>query len=341
MMFSKVLANLRSEAERISGANAELLADSLKKNKIAYEYSGSAAKDKVLNTGLGLGTGGAIGIMGMILSNPAATINSSGFLINGSNILASLGVVTVGVSTVLPVTAVIAFGASIVGIATIGVGIMMKENLDKGDEFDVAAMMNDRSALNKLGRENPGIGDWLSGAKNLVVKSIQENLLNERSSVMTAGIDGYSSNGIGGIASRNNIPGMDAEARYAFFLNGFNDSLSENSLDIDDARQYFVANLADEILVKYGVIVSNESIDKVLGRTQENASYSGKLLAVDERNGLVIQSLGRGQGTIHNLKDFSKSPVIGQSTDIVYKGGKMQDSRSLSQERNSGQSVDR
>lgn len=55
----------------------------------------------------------------------------------------------------------------------------------------------------------------------------------------------------------------------------------------------------------------------------ENAQYAGKILDVDEREGFVIQSLGRGQTKTHRLADFQQRPVMGEFMDISYKNGKM------------------
>lgn len=179
-MFSDAIKRLRAEAELVSGANCMMLAEEYKK-PYKHEYF-----NKIQVTGLTLNAGGVLGVMGLAAANMAAASGSAGILSSASTALAGLGTVAVG-TTVLPAAAVIALGVGFVGVATLGIGTLTKHMFKNpiyqagidDSELSCAIRNDDRKTLNEIGARNTGIGDWLKGAKNLVVKSIRESIFGE------------------------------------------------------------------------------------------------------------------------------------------------------------------
>ena len=98
---------------------------------------------------------------------------------------------------------------------------------------------------------------------------------------------------------------------------------SKNEAEMNGNREKIVTGISENAFKKYGLPVSKERIHECLGRTHGNANYVGKILGVDEKSGLVFQSIDRSGVTVHNLSDFKKQPKIGSSESIKYVSGKL------------------
>lgn len=87
-----------------------------------------------------------------------------------------------------------------------------------------------------------------------------------------------------------------------------------------------VEKLAAEVLnagSRYGLQMDSVKVSQLLegGRTPDG-KYIGKVVGVDERLGLVFQSIGQGKGTIHRIDTLSKVPAIGEVAEITVKDGR-------------------
>lgn len=87
-----------------------------------------------------------------------------------------------------------------------------------------------------------------------------------------------------------------------------------------------VERLSAEVLnagKKFGIQMDSVKVSQLLegGRTPDG-HYIGKVVGIDERLGLVYQSLGQGKGTVHRLDTLSKPPVIGEVAEITVKNGR-------------------
>lgn len=346
-MFSKMMDGLRVEAEKVSGANCAMLANSRGKSwELADKFSGQSAKNRAEASGALLGVGGVLSLIGVAMANQAAgTVamyagytavqtaalgavglsTSAGalttMLAGASATLAGLGTVAIG-SAILPVATVIALGAGVAGLAVFGIGQLMGTDRGKGEAIATAVENKDRDSLDKIGRQNVGMSDWLMGAKNFVTNSLRDtfstskNKTLERASV---------------VENR-----MDAAEKYEM-EDLFGDTFEESV----KGKQKIVEKIGSDIWDKHGVVVTDEKLHECLGETHGDSTAYGKILAVDLKSGLVTQSLGRGQATVHNLKDFQRVPVVGQDVSISYKGGKMQGAKEQGNERDSSNSVGR
>lgn len=347
-MFSKMIAGLRTEAEKVSEANCLMLANSHEKKWVLEnEMSGRTSITQVRDAGALLSGGGVLGLMGLTMANQAAgtvamfagatVAQTAGWgaiglstsagatttmLAGASTALASLGTVAVG-AAVLPVATVVVLGAMVAGLGTILVSQLMQEDQGKAATAEIALGRNDHEKLSKLARENIGITDWLKGAKNFVLKSLRQQHLD----VGGMGV-GPASTGVGLIG--------DASQEYEL-----EDLLANSFEESEIAKHALVDNIGANIWAKLGVVVTEDKIQGCLSKTRENIVNCGKILGVDLNTGLVIQSLGRGQATVHNLKDFEPVPVVGQDMTISYKGGKIQNSQGQGYGKTAGVSVGR
>ena len=344
-MFSKMMAGLRAEAEKVSGANCAMLANL--KGKAVYgiedKISGQSLKNKTFISGMGAGMGGIIGLIGVGMANQAAGMAAAGVsgmvgtsaLAGASTALAGLGTIAVG-SAVLPVATVVTLGAAAAGLVVMGISGLMNVNHQKGSDFLNAALANDRSTLSKFGAQDVGISDWLKGAKNLVVKSFRESF-----NGVSAGLDGRS-------ASVNDLPGQ-ALGQDDTYLNKDNvifdyelaDLFSDSFEDSVTSKQKIVDGIAGAAWDELGVVITDDKIHDCLAGTRRDMACSGKILNVNLKTGLVTQSLGRGQAIVHNLKDFQQVPVVGQDANIVYRGGKVQETLRQDNSKAVGNSVGR
>lgn len=326
-MFSTMIKELRQEAELASAANAMMLLNSRTQGwSLVDKLSGKSTKDRTLATGMGVGMGGVLSVVGVAMANQAAGMvgmyagmsaaqvaaasavglsTSAGtfttLLAGASTALASLGTIAVGAS-VLPVATVVALGAGVAGIAVMGVSAFMSVDHGKSVELSNALKANDKHAINEFGRSNLGVSDWLVGAKNFVSKALwQKHVTQEAPSV--------------GQVQETASAAIEYELADLFA-----NTLGESERD----KQALVEGIAGEMWDKHGVVVTNEKIHACLGDTRVNELSTGKVLAVDTKSGLVLQSIGRGQATVHKLKDFEKVPVVGQDITVQFKGGQMQ-----------------
>lgn len=326
-MFSKMIAGLRNEAEKVSASNYERLLTtvSAKDKNFGYlhDVSGKARADRTLFSGGILGATGIVGIIGLAAANQAAGLAVAGVsglagtsaLAGISTALAGLGTVAVG-ATVLPVATVAALGAAVAGIVVMAVGKAMPVDFDKGREVGQALKNEDKEALGQFGRDHVGISDWLKGAKNLVVNSLKDRFAGEKSiesPVKSASPAGLDASGVGSPAPNGDKP-----------ANAFDDYYISDLFDYPEGKQKLVDRIGEAALFKFDVILDPAKTHEALNQSRGNVSFSGKILAVNEKSGLVLMSSGRGGASVHNLRDFGQTPVIGQITDISYKQGKIQ-----------------
>ena len=326
-MFSKMIAGLRSEAEKVSGSNYERLLVTLSQKDRGWGYvsqvTGENSAEKMQLGGAFLATGGVVGIMGLAAANQAAGIMVAGAsglagtsaLASISAALAGLGTVTVG-ATILPVATVVVLGAAVIGIVAMAVGKAMPIDFNKGHVVGRALQNNDVGALNQIGRDNVGISDWLKGAKNLVASSLK--------------------NRFSGAELTPSFEKSDlAAAGKSNALNVWNNYHISDLFDYDEGKQKLVDRIGDVALAKFGVVLDPIKTHEALSQSRGNESFSGKVLAVNEKSGLVLLSSGRGGASVHNLRDFANVPEIGKHADISYKQGKMQSGKEQSKERDS------
>lgn len=342
-MFSKMIAGLRREAEMVSGVNCMMLADEYAKSKSHIQDMNGPNKTQV--AGLALGSGGVLGIMGLAIANQAAAYGAAGVLTSASTALAGLGAVAVGV-TILPVATVIVLGAGLAGVATIGIGALMKMVPNKirtadlrDDDLSWAIRNNQQGMLKEIGMENIGLGAWLSGAKNLLVKSMRESVMGKDNPlVKSASPLGMNHSGVGlaaplGAGASSLLGGSMASGKEGHACREYE---IQDLFGGEAEKTKMVDAISRVAWEKHGVVVSDDRIRECLGQSQRDASFSGKILAVNEKSGLVLQSTGRGQATVHNLKDFQKIPVVGQNMDVAYKGGLMQGPKEQEQQQGAG-----
>lgn len=79
--------------------------------------------------------------------------------------------------------------------------------------------------------------------------------------------------------------------------------------------------ISADIFKRHDVVVAHSELSSCLGRDRKNACFSGPILEVDQDRGLVLQSMGRRQATVHLLKDFPEIPQVGSNMDITYRQG--------------------
>lgn len=118
--------------------------------------------------------------------------------------------------------------------------------------------------------------------------------------------------------------------------NVFSDYEVSDLLDHDEGKQNLVDRIGDVALAKFGVVLDPIKTHEALSQSRGNESFSGKILAVNEKSGLVLMSSGRGSASVHNLRDFANVPEVGKNADISYKQGKMQTGKEQAKERDSG-----
>lgn len=102
-----------------------------------------------------------------------------------------------------------------------------------------------------------------------------------------------------------------------------------------------VLNIGTDIYKRLHMVVSPRDITDCVDGLRTNASFSGKILEVDQERGLVVQSLGRQQATVHRLGDFEQAPVAGKNMDIKYRDGKVALGTELGTELGQAQGVGR
>lgn len=73
----------------------------------------------------------------------------------------------------------------------------------------------------------------------------------------------------------------------------------------------------------YGLKLDTVKVSQMLegGRTPDSLSI-GKIMGIDQRLGLVYQSLGQGKGTVHRIDTLSKLPEVGEVATINFKNGR-------------------
>ncbi|MEM8519046.1 hypothetical protein [Janthinobacterium sp. CAN_S7] len=331
-MFANMVAGLRKEAEKVSAANYLLLANSHDNSNSIDGVTGRAAREKTKISGVLMSGGGILGLIGVAVANQAAALGAAGMLTSASAAMAGLGTVAVG-TAVLPFVTVAAVGVAVSGIAVMGISQLMSVDVEKGFATSKAIQANDLDGLKKLGSQDVGVSDWLRGAKNFVVKSLQEKFLGNSARVVEVPAQPD---------WKQVVPEEKlAQGGNAISLYELEDLLGENLEDSAQGKKRVVDLVAGDAWDKLGVVIADEKIHECLSQTRSNETCIGKILAVDKATGLVTQSMGRGRATIHNLKDFDKVPVVGQDADISYRDGKMQVQKNLGNEREAGRSVGR
>ncbi|MES2879194.1 MAG: hypothetical protein V4713_12290 [Pseudomonadota bacterium] len=321
-MFSKMLTGLRAEAELVNAANCMMLANSHKQGwDLVDQVSGKAMKDRTTITGAAMGMGGIVGLMGVAMANQAVALGSAGLLASASTALAGLGTVAIG-TAVLPVATVVVLGTAVAGAVTMGIGSLMRENTEKAAHFENAIKSGDKEIMVKLSGERLGISDWLKGAKNFLGKVMTGRVQDLQTGIQFQAIEQAT------ISAGASVEGHDAVSAYEL------EDLFGNSVEESDkGKQWVVEKVGSSVWEKLGVAVTDEKIHECLSGTRADTLNSGKILDVNIKTGLVIQSLGRGHATVHRLKDFATIPEVGQNADISYKGGQMRVAQELSQSR--------
>lgn len=94
----------------------------------------------------------------------------------------------------------------------------------------------------------------------------------------------------------------------------------EKSVTVMPDSRELVA-LGGEIFKRHHVVVSLTEMRDCMTDSRRNAGYSGRILEIDDANGLVVQSMGRGQATVHKLAHFPERPQLGEYADVHYREG--------------------
>lgn len=308
-----IFSTLRAEAERVSEANMLAMADAKGRgSSVADHYSGQTLKSRLEVGGLALSGGSMIGLIGVALANQAAVLGTSGLLASASTALAGLGAVTLG-TAVLPVATVATLGAAVTGLTIAAVGKVLSVDHERGADIEEAIQRGDNRLLRSLGRDSLGLKDWLKGAQQVLFKGIKQQFFGEKE------------------PEADRILKNDARLEYEL------DDLFSNTPDESlRARNELVNEIAGEIWDSHGVVVDDSALHEALGRTRDGVTNIGKVVAVDQERGLVIQSIGRGRATVHSLDGFDKMPQVGEELTLSYQQGVMRLSRGHASERQFG-----
>jgi len=290
---------LRAEAERVSEANKMALLHTKGRGNLDLvdKFSGRAAQQRIQTGGILVSAGSFLGMAGAAMANQAAALGASGLLATASTAMAGLGTVAVG-SAVLPVATVATLGASVAGLAVVAASKLMRVNMDKGFAFADALQQGDKAQLRSLAKTNLGLGDWIKGARNLLVNSFKQQ---------------------SNVDANRELPARTYDAAFEYEM----EDLFGDAEDSRLGKQALVEQVASEIWDTHGIVVTDDKVHACLGKARGNDSTYGKILGIDKDRGVVIQSIGRGQATIHNLKDFSVEPQLGAEMMVSYRSGQM------------------
>jgi hypothetical protein len=99
---------------------------------------------------------------------------------------------------------------------------------------------------------------------------------------------------------------------------------ADSPADARRRKRSLVERVGNEMWARHGVLVDDDQIHACLARSRDRAMSVGRILAVDRERGLVVQSLGRKHGTLHNLSSFPVTPALGAVVTITYRGGALQ-----------------
>lgn len=85
-----------------------------------------------------------------------------------------------------------------------------------------------------------------------------------------------------------------------------------------------VADMASKVAEKYGVKIDAQEITDLLvrGGGPVIGEFEGKVVAVEERLGLVFQSKGRGEGRALLIDSLSRVPEVGEMMKVSFRDGK-------------------
>jgi hypothetical protein len=314
-MFSDTIAALKKEAEKVNEANLIMLQ---KSNKSVEVMSGAALKENIGNSGAAIATTGAAGIWTIAASNAAAAnlaagIGTTGMMSTLSTTLMGLGTVGVGAAAI-PVATVIAVGALTVGGTLLLASKLLKVDYEKA--FNI-----ENNHIDEI-RGSTGIGDWIKGAKNIVVRGIKDVFISKDIVPPEVAV-------LKDTAATKILDRVDKANSF----NVFDDYDVSDHLDYQKGKDKLVDRIVMLAASKFGVNLDPEQTHKALGQSRGDAAYSGKILAVNEVSGLVLQSTGRGHATIHNLRDFANIPEVGQDINVIYKGGQLLAGKVMEHER--------
>ncbi|OJW46225.1 MAG: hypothetical protein BGO63_03915 [Candidatus Accumulibacter sp. 66-26] len=92
-------------------------------------------------------------------------------------------------------------------------------------------------------------------------------------------------------------------------------------LAFPDAAAEQVEALIDSAIVKHQLLLTPKDVVLCFARSKEGLCL-GKVVDVDVDKGLVLQSLGKGRGSLHCIADLGRVPKIGEMLDVVYRAGK-------------------
>ena len=279
-------------SQMMAGLRAEAELVSASNASMLAECRGMGRKDRTMVVGAGLGMGGIVGLMSIAMSNVAAASLGAGVTVGAfttamaaaAPVVAGLGSVAVA-GALLPVATVAVLGAAVAGVAIMGISQFMS---------------NERDVAIDSGNQKPSISDWIKGARNVIVKTLGGNSM---SWVDTKPVE----------------TNQTASLYYEM-----EDLFSNSAEEMVEGQRKIVEKISVDNWEKHGMVVSDDKIHECLGRTRGDSTNVGKVLGIDLKSGLVTQSIGRGQATVHNLADFAKIPVVGQMETVSYRGGKIQ-----------------
>lgn len=309
--MSGLFASLRKEAERVSASNKIVLFQTNQRQgrNAVDQFSGHSARSKLGVGGLGLGAGSLMGLMGVAAANQAAALGSAGLLASASTALAGLGTVTLG-AAILPAATVATLGGAVAGVAIFGVSRLMKVDISRGINLQQALEQGNETRFQKLSNESLTMKDWFSGAKNLLVDAFQRD---RQKSLELTTHKGLRENDAPINQEKTNLA-LEYELIDLFGSSPEKDQIMKNDL---------VSQLSARLWDNRNIVVTEDKIKSFFENSRGNESNFGKILGIDKEQGLVIQSIGRGQATIHKLQDFDITPKIGSEMMISYRGGKM------------------
>lgn len=303
-MFSNVIEKLRSEAEKTTKSNVDVLreAESLARNELrkfggeryaekapdtyvhemiardqAYVISGEKAKDRLEVVAGSAAVTGVLGLVGGAVALQSAALGGIGVLATAGSALGALGTVAVA-GAALSVPLVVALGVAAAGAALMIIGKAIPVNHGAIDQTrsDVSAMVN-------AARETPGennkqlhASNWLAGAKNLITNAIAVALFPEK-------------------------------------------PLEKNMGKTANAEQKALTD-AHANQKKWGEVAPLAPVPDG-ARIAPNGMFIG--LVVEVSKDYVIQCAGRNDYVAHNAADFgTKTPKVGEPLNVNVKNGK-------------------
>lgn len=166
---------IREEAEKVNAINTQVIARSMKEQgrpwALSDEFSGQKSKSRATLSGLGLASGGVLGLIGVGMANAAG----AGALGGAASAIGALGTVALG-AAVLPAATVAAVGVGVTGLAVLAASQLMKVDYERGIRMSDAARSQNTGELDSLSKQNLSLGAWVKGAKNTLFNMMKSDL---------------------------------------------------------------------------------------------------------------------------------------------------------------------